>query len=65
MRYDVDTTVGTTDGVMRANFDAPQWAPTPGQYLVLYDGDTCLGGAVIVDRGGSVSGSRVEAAVAT
>ena len=35
------------DGV-RATFDAPQWAPTPGQYLVLYDGDVCLGGGVIV-----------------
>jgi tRNA-uridine 2-sulfurtransferase len=33
--------------VMRARFDAPQWAPTPGQYLVIYDGDRCLGGAVI------------------
>ena len=31
----------------RVRFDAPQWAPTPGQYLVLYDGETCLGGAVI------------------
>ena len=31
----------------RAVFDAPQWAPTPGQYLVIYDGDVCLGGAVI------------------
>jgi len=31
----------------RARFDAPQWAPTPGQYLVIYDGDVCLGGAVI------------------
>jgi tRNA-specific 2-thiouridylase len=31
----------------RVRFDAPQWAPTAGQYLVLYDGETCLGGAVI------------------
>ena len=32
---------------VRATFDAPQWAPTPGQYLVLYEGDVCLGGGVI------------------
>jgi tRNA-specific 2-thiouridylase len=31
----------------RASFDTPQWAPTPGQYLVLYEGDVCLGGGVI------------------
>ena len=34
-------------GSLDAHFDAPQWAPTPGQYLVLYDGDVCLGGGVI------------------
>jgi tRNA-specific 2-thiouridylase len=34
-------------GRWRAEFDAPQWAPTPGQYLVVYDGSVCLGGAVI------------------
>jgi tRNA-specific 2-thiouridylase len=34
-------------GRWRAEFDAPQWAPTPGQYLVLYDGERCLGGGVI------------------
>ena len=31
----------------RASFAEPQWAPTPGQYLVLYDGEVCLGGGVI------------------
>src|ERR1700693_4521944 len=35
----------------RARFDAPQWAATPGQYLVVYDGDVCLGGAVIESTG--------------
>jgi tRNA-specific 2-thiouridylase len=34
-------------GGCRATFSEPQWAPTPGQYLVLYAGELCLGGGVI------------------
>jgi tRNA-specific 2-thiouridylase len=32
---------------LRVRFDQPQWAVTPGQSVVLYAGDACLGGAVI------------------
>lgn len=31
-------------------FEQPQHTPTPGQYVVLYDGDECLGGGVILDE---------------
>ena len=36
------------DGSLDVRFQQPQRAATPGQSLVLYDGDVCLGGAVIL-----------------
>ena len=35
------------DGTLSIAFDAAQWAVTPGQSAVLYDGAVCLGGGVI------------------
>jgi len=34
-------------GAFRLDFAQPQWAVTPGQSAVVYDGDVCLGGGVI------------------
>jgi len=35
------------DSAVAVEFDTPQWAVTPGQSVVLYDREVCLGGAVI------------------
>ena len=35
------------DGAIAVEFAQPQWAVTPGQSVVLYDGEVCLGGGVI------------------
>ncbi|MEG1771314.1 MAG: aminomethyltransferase beta-barrel domain-containing protein, partial [Comamonas sp.] len=40
----ISQAVGDT---FRLDFPEPQWAVTPGQSAVLYDGDVCLGGGMI------------------
>lgn len=38
---------GLSNGDLDVRFDQPQWAVTPGQHVVFYAGDECLGGALI------------------
>jgi tRNA-specific 2-thiouridylase len=42
-----DCTVQPLDEALLVHFDEPQRAIAPGQFAVLYEGETCLGGAVI------------------
>jgi tRNA-uridine 2-sulfurtransferase len=44
---DAPCTLSGAEGGFRLAFDQAQWAVTPGQSAVLYDGDVCLGGGVI------------------
>ena len=44
---DAACTLTSADKGIQVDFSAPQWAVTPGQSVVLYDRDVCLGGGVI------------------
>jgi tRNA-specific 2-thiouridylase len=44
---DAPCTLEPTPEGFALHFDAPQWAVTPGQSAVVYDGEVCLGGGVI------------------
>jgi tRNA-specific 2-thiouridylase len=45
---DAPCTLSTVlESEIRVDFSSPQWAVTPGQSVVLYDGEVCLGGGVI------------------
>ncbi|MCX8514161.1 MAG: tRNA 2-thiouridine(34) synthase MnmA [Burkholderiales bacterium] len=35
------------DDTLELTFEVPQWAVTPGQSVVIYDNDLCLGGGII------------------
>jgi len=43
-----------SDDRLKVRFSAAQWAVTPGQSLVLYDGEVCLGGGIIEGSDGPV-----------
>ncbi|WP_035052934.1 tRNA 2-thiouridine(34) synthase MnmA [Andreprevotia chitinilytica] len=47
-QQDAACTLAYIDGGVELTFDEPQWAVTPGQSMVLYDGDVCLGGGIIM-----------------
>ena len=44
---DADTDTDTAGNTFELRFETPQWAVTPGQSAVVYDGEVCLGGGVI------------------
>jgi tRNA-uridine 2-sulfurtransferase len=48
-QFDAPCSFSSTQiGTFTLNFAQAQWAVTPGQSAVLYDGDVCLGGGIIV-----------------
>jgi tRNA-specific 2-thiouridylase len=44
---DADCVLERVNGEIAVQFERPQWAVTPGQSVVLYDREVCLGGGVI------------------
>ncbi|HEX7438456.1 MAG TPA: aminomethyltransferase beta-barrel domain-containing protein, partial [Caldimonas sp.] len=50
---------GDEPASIELTFARPQWAVTPGQSAVLYAGDVCLGGGVIVGSGEGTAYSAV------
>ena len=46
-QQDAACTLSWVQNIMHLDFPEAQWAVTPGQSAVLYDGEVCLGGGVI------------------
>jgi tRNA-specific 2-thiouridylase len=62
---DAPCSVTQVDGMRFAlQFDTPQWAATPGQSAVLYDGEVCLGGGMIASTVAVDGDARLEHAAA-
>jgi tRNA-specific 2-thiouridylase len=51
---DAPCALSTTPSGITLRFDEAQWAVTPGQSAVLYDGEVCLGGGVITSEAATV-----------
>ena len=58
---DAAAAVSSTADGMRIDFEADQWAVTPGQSAVVYDGEVCLGGGVITTVMARTSGTATLA----